>query len=76
MKQYHQLQAQKEKMLLLEKDFEKIEHIKNHQSCIHQYKQSQTSYQQACFQKQEVEHKLSSLQQQFTLLKKRISKIR
>ena len=75
MKQYHQLQAQKEKMLLLEKDFEKIEHIKNHQSCIHQYKQSQTSYQQACFQKQEVEHKLSSLQQQFTLLKKEYQKL-
>ena len=75
MKQYHQLQAQKEKMLLLEKDFEKIEHIKNHQSCIHQYKQSQTSYQQACFQKQEVEHKLSSLQQQFSLLKKEYQKL-
>ena len=75
MKQYHQLQAQKEKMLLLEKDFEKIEHIKNHQSCIHQYKQSQTSYQQACIQKQEIEHKLSSLQQQFSLLKEEYQKL-
>lgn len=73
--QYHQLQSQKDKMTLLKHDLEQIAQIKNHQTIIEHYKQSESNYQQTFNQKQEVQQKLSSLQEELTQREKEYQKL-